>query len=79
MDKQKQIIRQNKYVAEKYDRFTATFPKGKKEEYRVHAEKKGLSLNGLINELIEDDIVKYKNRGDIYDKGCDKSPRRKQG
>ena len=40
MDKQKQIIRQNKYVAEKYDRFTATFPKGKKEEYRVHAEKK---------------------------------------
>ena len=50
----------NKYVAEKYDRFTATFPKGKKEEYRVHAEKKGLSLNGLINELIEDDIAKYK-------------------
>ena len=50
MDKQKQIIRQNKYVAEKYDRFTATFPKGKK----------GLSLNGLINELIEDDIAKYK-------------------
>lgn len=58
MDKQKQIIRQNKYVAEKYDRFTATFPKGKKEEYRVHAEKKGLSLNGLINELIENDISK---------------------
>lgn len=60
MDKQKQIIRQNKYVAEKYDRFTATFPKGKKEEYRIHAEKKGLSLNGLINELIEDDISKGK-------------------
>lgn len=60
MDKQKQIIRQNKYVAEKYDRFTATFPKGKKEEYRVHAEKKGLSLNGLINELVENDIAKGK-------------------
>lgn len=60
MDKQKQIIRQNKYVAEKYDRFTATFPKGKKGEYRVHAEKKGLSLNGLINELIENDIAKGK-------------------
>lgn len=60
MDKQKQIIRQNKYVAEKYDRFTATFPKGKKEEYRVHAEKKGLSLNGLINELIENDVAKGK-------------------
>ena len=60
MDKKKQISRQNKYVAERYDRFTATFPKGKKEEYRVHAEKKGLRLNGLINELIEDDIAKYK-------------------
>lgn len=58
MDKQKQIQRQNKYVAEKYDRFTATFPKGKKEEYREHAEGKGLSLNGLINELIENDIEK---------------------
>ena len=58
MDKVKQIQRQNKYVAEKYDRFTATFPKGKKEEYRVHAESKGTSLNALINELLEDDIKK---------------------
>lgn len=56
MDKQKQIKRQNEYVAQKYDRFTATFPKGKKDVYREHAERKGLSLNSLINELIEKDI-----------------------
>ena len=58
MDKQKQIKRQNKYVAEKYDRFTATFPKGKKEEYKQHAENKGKSLNGLINDLLEEDMNK---------------------
>lgn len=58
MDKQKQFRRQNKYVADNYDRFTATFPKGKKEEYKAHAETKGKSLNGLINELLEEDIKK---------------------
>ena len=58
MDKQKQFRRQNKYVADNYDRFTATFPKGKKEEYKTHAETKGKSLNGLINELLEEDIKK---------------------
>ena len=57
MDKNRQFQRQNKFVAEKYDRFTATFPKGKKEEYRQLAESKGMSLNGFINKLLED-IVK---------------------
>ena len=52
----KQIERQNKFIAEKYDRFTATFPKGKKEEYRKYAESQGKSLNAFINELIEEDI-----------------------
>ena len=56
LDRKKQIDRQNKYVSEKYDRFTTTFPKGKKEEYRKHASDKGMSLNGLINELLEDDM-----------------------
>ena len=39
MDKQKQFRRQNKYVADNYDRFTATFPKGKKEEYKFAYQK----------------------------------------
>jgi predicted HicB family RNase H-like nuclease len=54
--KEQQIKYQNKFVAEKYDRFTATFPKGKKEEYRKHAESKGMSLNSYINELIKKDM-----------------------
>ena len=56
MNKEKQIKRQNKFVAENYDRFTAAFPKGKKELYRAHAEAKGKSLNALIIELLEKDM-----------------------
>lgn len=56
MNKEEQIKYQNKYIAEKYDRFTATFPAGQKEVYRKYAESKGLSLNGYINKLISDDM-----------------------
>lgn len=58
MDREKQIKRQNEYVLNNYDRFTMTFPKGKKEEYRKHAESKNKSLTGLIVELLEEDIKK---------------------
>jgi hypothetical protein len=54
--KVQQFSRQNKFVAETYDRFTATFPRGKKEEFRKHAESMGMSLNSYINKLITDDI-----------------------
>lgn len=60
MDKEKQIKRQNTYIAEKYDRFTMTFPRGKKEEYRQHAAASGQSLNSLIAELLENDIKQRK-------------------
>lgn len=56
MNTKKQIDRQNKFIAEKYDRFTATFPKGKKEEYRKYAEQKGKSLNQLITSLLNEDM-----------------------
>lgn len=52
----KQIDRQNKFVAEKYDRFEATFSKGKKDIYREFAKQQGKSLNSLINELLEREI-----------------------
>lgn len=55
-DIKKQINRQNKFVAEKYDRFDTTFPKGKKEVYREYAKQQGKSLNALINELLEREI-----------------------
>ncbi len=56
MANQEQIKYQNKYIAEKYDRFTMTFPAGKKEVYRAYAESKGYSLNGYINHLIQQDM-----------------------
>lgn len=48
--------KQNERIKNTYDRFTMTFPKGKKEEYRAYAESKGMSLNGYINKLIEQDM-----------------------
>jgi len=55
-EKENQIKRQNKFIAEAYDRFTLTFPKGKKEIYKAYAESRGMSLNGYINKLIADDM-----------------------
>lgn len=48
--------KQNERIKNSYDRFTATFPKGKKQEYQELAEIKGMKLNTLINKLLE----KYK-------------------
>lgn len=55
-EKKHQIKRQNEFIAEKYDRFTLTFPKGMKEKYKEYAENKGISLNSYINELIRKDM-----------------------
>lgn len=55
-EKEHQIKRQNEFIAEKYDRFTLTFPKGMKEKYKAYAESKGMSLNGYINKLITEDM-----------------------
>ena len=48
-----------KYIKEKRDRLELNMPKGKKEEYRTHAEKMGKSLNAYIIDLIETDIKKH--------------------
>lgn len=58
MDKNRQFQRQNDFIAEKYDRFSVTFPKGKKEVYRQLAESKGMSLNAFINKLLEENLNK---------------------
>ena len=48
----------NKYVKQNYDRVNVTMPKGKKDEYKAHAQSKGISLNAYIIGLIEADINK---------------------
>lgn len=42
-----------KYLAEKTDNIQIRVPKGKKDEYKAFAAKFGISLTGLICELLE--------------------------
>lgn len=49
-----------KYLKEKTDDIRIRVPKGKKEEYKQQAERKGESLNAYIIRLIEQDIQKDK-------------------
>lgn len=50
----KQQASVNKYVRENYDRINVTFPKGKKDVVRTHAEAHGESVNGFINRAIDE-------------------------
>lgn len=45
-----------KYIKERRDRISINIPKGKKEEYKAHAAKRGKSLSRLIMDLLEDDM-----------------------
>ena len=56
MDRKEQFQYQNQFIAEKYDRFTATFPAGRKELYRNFSLSHGESLNAYINRLIVEDM-----------------------
>ncbi len=47
-----------KYLAEKTDDIRVRVPKGKKDEYKSHAQSKGMSLNAYIIGLIEADMKK---------------------
>lgn len=48
----------NQFNAQAYDRINLTVPKGKRQEIREYAEKRGESVNGYINRLIEEDMRK---------------------
>jgi len=52
-----------KYIAKSYDDIKIRAPKGKRDEYKTHAERKGIrltgkkgSLNALVIELLEKDM-----------------------
>lgn len=47
----------SKYISKAYDQVSLRMPKGKREIYKTHAERKGKSLNALIIELLEEDIA----------------------
>lgn len=44
----------HKYVKANYDRQEITFPKGKKDEIKAHAESVGESVNAFINRAVEE-------------------------
>ncbi|MBQ8687707.1 MAG: hypothetical protein IJ512_04035 [Ruminococcus sp.] len=48
----------HKYVKSNYDRIELTVPKGRKEAIKAAAEALGKSLNGYINEAINEKMQK---------------------
>lgn len=50
----------NKYMKENYDRVNLTFPKGKKELIKTHAESRGESVNAFINRAIDETMERDK-------------------
>lgn len=51
----------NKYMAANYDRINLTVPKGKKAVIQTHAEQQGKSVNGFINEAIDEKMERDKD------------------
>ena len=45
-----------RYNEKAYDRLAVTIPKGRKATVEAHAKSKGLSVNGLINALLREDM-----------------------
>lgn len=53
-----------KYVKNKYDRFGLTMQKGLLDIIKAHAEAQGKSVNGFINEAIEEKLERDKSGED---------------
>lgn len=49
-----------KYI-DKLDDIKIRVPKGQRDKIKAHAESKGMSLNGYINELIRRDMTDSQN------------------
>ena len=46
----------NTYAKKAYDNLRIIVPKGRKEDIEAHATSKGKSINGLVNDLIREDM-----------------------
>lgn len=44
------------YNEKAYDRISLVVQKGRREELKAYAESKGMSINGYINKLIDEDM-----------------------
>ena len=54
---------QNKYIDKAYDRINLTVSKGKKEVIQSHAQAQGKSVNGFINEAIDEKMQRDNEKG----------------
>lgn len=54
---------QNKYIAKAYDRINLTVSKGKKDVIQSHAQAQGKSVNGFINEAIDEKMQRDNEKG----------------
>lgn len=52
--KNAQTRAKNKYNAKVYDSLRIVVPKGKKDIIKAYAESKGKSINGFVNEAIDE-------------------------
>ena len=46
----------NRYNQKTYDRVEIVIPNGRKADITAHAQSKGLSVNGLVGELLRADL-----------------------
>ena len=53
---QKTTKYKNKYNAANYDNLRIVVPKGRKQAVEAHAKAKGMSVNGLVNTLLRNDM-----------------------
>lgn len=54
----------NDFNKKAYDRINLTVPKGRKAEIQAAAEVRGQSVNGFINELIDEELARQRAQGD---------------
>ena len=55
MGKTSSVVK-DRYNAKAYDEMKIRVPKGQKASVEAHAESKGQSINGLVNELLRIDM-----------------------
>lgn len=55
MSKTSSAVKQ-RWNEKNYDRLAVTVPKGKKADIEAHASAVGLSVNGLVNELLRKEL-----------------------
>lgn len=58
----------NAWVAKTYDRINLTVPKGRKEKIQAEAERRGQSVNGFINDLLNE-ALGQERAGAVRDDG----------